>query len=138
MVRNALDAGQDEDELHAAERGVEDGHLGGYLLVADVAGAGVGSGLQTCFNDVKADPLEAMRHLKRLGNAVSASAAELHASSEIVCLPNELVMLSQCAVELDHRATLQRDVQDRHGSDPPRRQASDPSAPARSESTRGR
>ena len=43
-VRDPLDAGQDEDELHAAECSVEDGHLGGYLLVTDVAGVRVGYG----------------------------------------------------------------------------------------------
>ena len=43
MVHDALDAGEHEDDLHAAEGGVEDGHLGGYLLVADIARGGVGA-----------------------------------------------------------------------------------------------
>ena len=46
VVSDALDAGEDEDDLHANERAIEDGHLGGYLLVADVAEVWVKSRLQ--------------------------------------------------------------------------------------------
>ena len=37
MICDSLHAGKNKDDLHTAERGVEDGHLGRNLLVAEVA-----------------------------------------------------------------------------------------------------